>query len=201
MHFFYLWGKFYARLVLVNVCQHFCPQSKITEVWCNSWCISAQTLKLSSNYFQISNQCMTRSSCVFFCECVCVWLRIRFCCFSEGWVWSVCVREGSGRSACILLPGGFLSTRTFVVMHLSCRLAVCDFLISFNHRKASQAWMVPQIMCVVEESVLLLEVSDALFSPAGPENKWKTPDWAWDSIKLKSWKDIVCSYQHFFTMC
>jgi len=67
--------------------------------------------------------------CLWVCVCVCVWLRIRFCCFSEGWVWSVCVREGSGRSGCILSPGGFLSTRTFVVMHLSCRLAVCDFLI------------------------------------------------------------------------
>ncbi len=160
MHIFFIFEeKGFGRVVLVNVCQHFCPQSKITEVWCNAWCITAQILKLFSNYFQISNQCMTRSSCVFFCECVCVWLRIRFCCFSEGWVWSVCVREGSGRSGCILLPGAFLSTRTFVVMHLSCRLAVCDFLISFNHRKPSQAWMVPQIMCVVEERELLLTLS------------------------------------------
>lgn len=111
--------KGFARLVLENLWQNFCPQSKIAELWSNIWCITAQILKKSSNYFQISNQCMSR---VFLW--VCVWLRIRFCCFSKGWVWSVCVKEGSGRSGCILLPGGFLSTRTLVVMHLTCHFAV-----------------------------------------------------------------------------
>ncbi len=112
------------------------------------YCTDSQIIfKLFSNQQSMHDPVIM---CIFLWVCVCV-VRIRFCCFSEGWVWSVCVREGSGRSGCILLPGAFLSTRTFVVMHLSCRLAVCDFLISFNHRKPSQAWMVPQIMCVVEE--------------------------------------------------
>lgn len=114
------------------------------------YCTDSQIIfKLFSNQQSMHDPVIM---CIF---CECVWLRIRFCCFSQGWVWSVCVREGSGRSGCILLPGGFLSTRTFVVMHLTCQLALCDFLISFNHRKTSQAWMVPQIMCVVEKSVLL----------------------------------------------